>query len=113
MAEIVVVTPDRDGEVVTPAAASGLGDYFQNNGKTILFVQNDDVAGKQVTIASQVVAASAAPGQAPADDVKSVAAGAIQAFGPYPPRAYNDGDERVQIAYDAVTSVTVWAVTVG
>lgn len=93
--------------------ASVAGDAVLNlNGDVFVAVKNGDVAVKQVTItaqdASETVAGFGALTKAHA--IVSVPAGEERWIGPFPRKAFNDAAQKVQITYDAVTSVTVAAV---
>lgn len=103
MADLTVQEVDRDGLNPTYASAAGGGDAFVNDGKTWLHIKNGDVSSKTVTIAT----AKTVDGLAVADRDVTIPASEERLIGPFPPTTYNDGDGKVQLTYDAVTSVTV------
>ncbi len=103
MATLTALSISRDGVAVSGAAAAVGGDKFGNNGSQMLYVNNASVGSVNVTLAtSQTV-----DGQAVADRVVAVAAGAAKMIGPFKPSQYNDVDGFVQVTYSAVTTVTV------
>lgn len=92
----------------TLAAAAGGGDSFPNTGKEFLAIKN---AGSSITLTVTAsgaacnygVAASTAHDQTitvPNDSV-------IYLIGPFPTLRFNDNNNRVQLAYSGVTTVTV------
>lgn len=103
MATLAVQNVTRDGLEVTYAAAASGGDEFVNTGHEFLHVKNGDVAAKVVTLVTQATV----DGQAVADRDVVVANGTEALIGPFPVGTYNDADNKVQLTYDAVTSLTV------
>lgn len=105
MATIVPTSITRDGVAVSGAAAAVGGDKFGNNGSQLFYVNNASGSSINVTfVTSQTV-----DGQAVADRVVAVAAGAAKMIGPFKPSQYNDVDGNVNVTYSAVTTVTVAA----
>lgn len=99
----------------TTSAASG-GDEFTNSDdeRTFLYVDNQDASAKQVTVTAQK-SSTTRPGYGSvtkSDAVVSVPAGEQRYIGPFPGTAFNDANGKVQVTYDAVTSVSVAAVKV-
>lgn len=95
------------GIVDTLGAAAGGGDQFSNNGLCLLHVKNASGGSINVTIDDPN---SVNPGSATSfnpDVVVAVGAGVEKLIGPFPPFRFNDANGMVQVAYSAVTSVTV------
>lgn len=105
MATLTIKTVDLDDPDPALVAAAAGGDQFLGTKQTLLIVKNDDVSSMNVTLTSQV---SDAPGVTAADIVEAVPAGEARtfAFGSNITR-FKDVDGYVQVAYSAVTSVTV------
>ncbi len=95
-------TPLLTGVALTHAAAAN-GDFFNNNGKTFLSVKNGDGSAHVVTITSQVPCNQGVTH----NPAVSVAAGAEELIGPFPTDRFNDVNGQVQVAYAALTSMTV------
>lgn len=87
------------------AAAAAGGDEVPNDGRTYLEVVNG--GGSSITVT--ITTAGTIAGRAIADDAVTVAAGARAKIGPWPTGLYNAADGNVDVAYSAVTSVTVGA----
>lgn len=114
MADLTVQKISRAG--VDPAggevAAAAGGDAFINDGKTFLRVNNAGAGAVVVTFTAQNT--SVRP-TGPfgvitvADIVVTVGAGLVREIGPIPQGIFNDGNGKVQVTYDQVTSVTVAA----
>jgi hypothetical protein len=109
MAVLSPTTIDRAGEelVASLASATGGGDSFVTTGKEFFVVKNGGGGSINVTFAVQ----STVDGQSVASKVVAVAAGAIKGIGPFNPALYGDGNQRVQVTYSGVTSVTVGVYT--
>lgn len=105
MALLTVSSFDRAGLNLTDTsvAAAGGGDNFDNDGNTFLFISNGSGAGITLT----VDVAATLDGLAVTDRAVSVGAGKSLLLGPFPPAFYNDGNNRVNLTYSAVTSVKV------
>jgi hypothetical protein len=96
MANLSLNEISRDGLLYAVTAAASGGDAFTNDGRTFLAVYNEHVsASRTVTIAIQ----ADVDGQTPNGIEVTVAAGATQLVGPFPPRWYNDANGRVQMTY--------------
>lgn len=111
MATLTPQSVARTGLTPTFAAADVAGDEFVNDGNTLLHVKNGDAASKTVTVASQV--SSPPVGTAATDLAITIPAGEERMIGPLPKSAFDDANGKVQVTYDAVTSVTVAAVSMG
>lgn len=111
MAAIPVTTLNRAG--VTDAsgtAASAGGDTFVNDGKTLFLVKNGSAS--PITVSFTIV--SAVDGVTPAAKQVTVPATTTSVIGPFPGNVYSDPvTGNVAVAYSAVTTVTVKAMTVG
>jgi hypothetical protein len=92
----------RAGTTDTLAAANVDGNYFANTGKEWLEIANADASPMNIVIKALVDGVSIS-----AFRTIAVAAGARKKIGPFSPSPYNDADNRVQVTYSAVTSVTV------
>lgn len=96
-------------------AASGGGDAIENNtGNEILMVINGGGGSINVTASVQnAVADSPEYGEIiKADRVVACANGETTFIGPFARIAFNDVNQKVQIAYSGVTSVTVAVLSV-
>lgn len=101
------------GISITESAAGASGDKATNpDGKTVFLVNNGSASSINVTIAEQM-SDRTDPNYGTltkSDVVKAVAAGAIAIIGPFPPLAFNDSAQDVNISYSATTTVTVAAI---
>lgn len=111
MAALTVRTLDRTGSLGTltdlAEAAAALGDYFENDGATVLAVVNGSAGAVNVTVAfgsRAIIDGTAPPGR-----VLTVAAGKTSVFGFWKPYDWNDANGRVQLTYDTVTTIKVLA----
>lgn len=102
MAALTVQDVSRSGLEAAFVACSGGGDYFQNDGRCILEINNASVGDITVTIATQ----KTVDGKAVADDAVVITAGERRHIGPFPPGIYNDVNGRVQLTYSGVTTLT-------
>lgn len=89
------------------AAAAG-GDAFVNSGRTFIHVKNGGAGSIDVTVDSQTPCSQGYDH----DAVVAVPAGEERMIGPFTKERFNDNDEKVQIAYSGVTSVTIAAIEV-
>lgn len=108
MATLTAQAISESGGVTFTAASAG-GDSWQNTGREVLVVQNDDAASKTVTVTAQKTS-TRAPGfgaVTKANAQVTVAAGGVEVFGPFPTEAYNDANGAAQITYSDVTSLSV------
>lgn len=103
MADLTVVTPARSANLFALESAAGGGDAFLNSAKRFLVIDNADGSPMTLTLVTQ----NTVDGEAVDDKTIVVAAGTRQLLGPFPPAIYNDNDDKVQLTYSAVTSLTV------
>lgn len=106
MATLSVQNISRSGMTLSTGAAAGGGDEFPNDGRTFIYVNNGGGGSITVTTVTQ----QTVDGKAVADDSISVPNAQARYIGPFPPSIYNDVNDRVQVTYSGVTSVTVAAV---
>lgn len=106
MAELTVQKTALNGLDPTYTAASATGDTFVNDGRTFLHIKNADVASKTVTIDSKTPCSYGHDH----DIIVTVPAGDERVAGPFPNQRFNDVDNKVNITYDAVTSLTIAAI---
>ena len=109
MAELTVQSASQSGLNPTYAAAASGGDTVDNDGKTVLHVKNGDSSELTVTIASQVT--SPEPGTTATDVAVAIPAGEERIIGPFQASGFNDASDELSISYDAVTSVTIAAIS--
>lgn len=98
----IVQAAGSAGVAFVPVSAAGGGDKFANDGSVLLYVLNGDASPINVTLDAQTY-----KGEPIADRVVAVAAGAARWIGPLERDVFNDTDGNVNVAYSAVTSVTV------
>ena len=112
MADLSVASLIEVGLDVPYVAADVAGDAFVNDGNIMLMVENADASAHTVTVtAQQTVVNSNNYGKLDkADAVHSVPAGGTAILGPFSKAMYNDVVSKVQVTYDAVTSMSVAAV---
>jgi hypothetical protein len=106
VADLTVQNISLDGVSPTFSAADSAGDTFVNGGKTYLHVKNGDTASHTVTINSIKPCNYGFDHDASV----SVAAGGEELIGPFHSVRFNDQNKKVNVSYDAVTSVTVAAI---
>ena len=109
MATLTVQKADFDGLNATYDPADVAGDQFAWGSNIALIVKNDDASSHTVTITSQ---RAATQGYTTADTTVTVPAGEERIIGGLLRDAFRDSDGFVQVSYDAVTSVTVAAISV-
>ena len=102
MAVLTLQNIDRLGAAPTYAAATGGGDSFPNDERTLVHIKNGGGA-----ISLSVQTQLTVDGKPVADDSINVPAGGERMVGPFPAPIYNDANGRVNLAYSGVTSVTV------
>lgn len=107
MAVLVVVKPSVAGADPGFVAAAGGGDSFPNTGAELLIVDNGSGGSITVTIEGPGEDNFGVTHATAFDAGGSVPAGAVRVFGPFRTKRFNDANGRVQVAYSAVTSVTV------
>lgn len=110
MATLTVQDVARTGLNPSYDSADVAGDEFINDGNTILHAKNGDASSKTVTITSY---ADTGVGLTTEDISVTIPAGEERMIGPLPKSAYNDTNNKAQVSYDAVTSVTVAAISLG
>jgi hypothetical protein len=113
MAAITVIKPGiSEDNMGAGAACSAGGDYFVNDGVTLLRFTNTD--GSPVTVTVDCPNACSYGGTTVHDETLTVAAttGDIIA-GPWATAKYNDSSGYVQLTYSAVTALKVWALSAG
>lgn len=108
MAILSVRKPFSDGGTAfTPDSANGGGDSFDNDGKVFFYIKNGGGAGITVTFDSPNTCNFNLSNNAAHDLAVSVGAGAEKMIGPFPVPRFNDVNNRVQVTYSGVSSVTV------
>lgn len=106
MATLTLQTIDLTGlEDFTLANATGGGDEFVNDGRTMLVVDNGGGAPVVVTVDSKLLSDYGTD----EDNVVSVGAGSVAFIGPFQTKRFNGTSQLVSITYDGVASVTVAA----
>jgi hypothetical protein len=112
MAELTVQQIVIGGLEFTTAAATDGTDEFDNDGSTFLYVDNQNAADCEVTIAQQT--ACPVPGATVGDHdvVVDVTAGETRMIGPFAKKYFDDVDEHVNVTYELSppTSVSVAAI---
>lgn len=103
--KVVKDVPLSAGLLVSSSlVAAAVGDYFQNDGKTVLYIVNNDVSPHTVTVKAQK-----ADNQGVLNDIAiTVPASGTRIAGPFAPRFYNDGAKKLHLTYDAVTGVSLF-----
>ena len=110
---MATLTPQKvidSGTVVTLASAAANGDEFTNSGVEFIHIQNGHAsAARVVTITAQVTNVHHQQfGTVTKSNVAKVVAAGQDAFlGPFKQRAFNDQNNKVQITYDGVTTLSV------
>ena len=115
---ITVQSAAAAGLNYTNQAAAGGGDAFSNDGKTLLLFVNGNASARTLTITVQNKNPSVG-GFNPitlTDTVVTIPGsgtnGGLCVVGPFAQAEYNDSSNLVQLAYSAVTSLTVAAVSI-
>ncbi len=103
MPTLTVQSIVRAGLETTYAACDAGGDEFANSGDEFIHIKNDAVAEQILTIET----AATVDGLAVADRTVAIPASEERMIGPFPTSAYNDGDDLVQLTYDAVVTLTI------
>lgn len=103
MATLTVQEIDRDGVLLSLAAADAAGDQFENDGDRFLAVYNNSGGDVVVSAVIQKTVDKITP------DPKQVTVGDGQTkfLGRFPTDIYNDTNGYVQITYDSATDVSV------
>lgn len=112
MADLSIQEFDQDGLNASYVAASAGGDTATNRGALVLHVKNGDASSHTVTVTAQKTTVSVSGyGPADLDNVAvTIPAGEERFIGPLPVKTYNNANQKVEISYDAVTSVTIAAI---
>jgi hypothetical protein len=105
MATLTATPITRAGVLDAPASAAVGGDALTNTGSEFLKYTNGSVSSITITIAFGP--GGVIDGQTATNRTVTVAAGATQFIGPFPPNEYNDVNGRVVLTYSGVTSLTV------
>jgi hypothetical protein len=97
------------GLEATYAAADVAGDTFENTGDVFLHVINGDAGDHTVTVDTKAteVTKEGYGTVTLADQDIVVTAGEERMIGPFPTSRWNGADGKVDVTYEAVTSVTV------
>ena len=106
--ELTVQNATLDGLDIVYTAANADGNYFTNNGKTVLLVKNGSGGDITVTTDSQVNSNQGYDN----DEDAVIGAGDTNSVGSFNKNRFNDSDGYVQVTYSSVTSITVAAVNV-
>jgi hypothetical protein len=93
-------------DLATEAAADATGNNWVNSGKEFLYVDNQGAVTCNVTLVYNTTSQTF-DGQAVANKVVAVAAGARKIIGPFPTGIYNDVNSKANVSYDQVASVKV------
>lgn len=113
MAELSVNSLDEDGfadiSSQLTSAASG-GDKYISDERTFLFIENGGSASVTVTVSAQDTEAIVpSGGTVTVSDLTLTVTAGNSGIIAAPKRFYNDGDGKVNISYDQVSSVSVGA----
>ena len=112
MAELTIQDVVEGGLQVAYEPADAAGDAVLNvDGDVFLHVLNADTGQIVVTVTAQD-ASEEVPGfgtMTKVDAQVTVTAGEERFIGPFPKRAFNDANNRIRIAYSAVTNVSIAA----
>lgn len=109
MATLSSQSINRTGLEPSFASCASGGDEFVNNGNEFIYVKNGDGSPHTVTIATPATV----DGLAVADREVAVPAGEERIIGPFPKATYDDTAGKVQLTYDAVTSLTIAVLKLG
>ena len=115
MADLTIQETSEGGLAASYVAAAAAGDAVLNlGGDVILHVRNGDASSHTVTVTAQATSREVAGfgAMTKGDAAVAVPAGNDRFIGPFPTGAFNDANGKVQIAYDAVTAMTVAAIRV-
>ena len=112
MATLTAQKITDQGTIANMTTATGGGDEFLNTGLEFLFFQNGHASNSYViTVTAQVTNIHHQNfGTVVKENiVKTITAGAEVFIGPFKQAAFNDANHKVQITYDAVTTLKVAA----
>lgn len=92
-------------------SGAGTDEILDNDGKTLLYVKNDNAGSIDVTITSEVTSKTIVGyGDVTFSDVVvSIPAGEERVIGPIPKTRFNDANGEVTVSYDEISSVTIAA----
>ena len=110
MATLTAQKITDQGTAATMSSATSGGDEFVNTGLEFLFFQNEHASNSYViTVTAQVTNIHHQQfGTVVKENiVKTITAGAEVFIGPFKQAAFNDANHKVQITYDAVTTLNV------
>ena len=94
MATALTVTPTgRENNTLSLIDADSEGNYFNNTGREILYVQSNWTDPLTLTIETTATV----DGQAVADKIFTIPVNGQCVFGPFPVETYNDANQRVNI----------------
>ena len=96
---------DASGTSLTWNSASGSGDSFSNNGRTVIIAQNGATASCAVTVAATQTVTDAS--LSVPDLTISVAASTTVAIGPLPKATFNDASSSVDLTYSNESTLTI------
>lgn len=105
MATLTVQNIANTGLNPSLASAAGSGDEFANSGQTYFHANNASGGAITVTFNAQ----NSCNYGVTHDIAVSVPAGEERLIGPFEKQRFNDANERVQVTYSGVTSLTVGA----
>lgn len=98
-----------DGLTPTYAAADAAGNYFTNDGKTILHAKNTNAATRIITFVTPYIVG----GVAVSDPTATIpATTGDKLLGPFDPTVFNDSNGRVQMTFSAATNLTLAVVRI-
>lgn len=110
MANITITEATLDGVNITTQSCESGGDYFVNDGKTIIYIYN--ASGSDVTVTFD------APNQCSQgfqhdNAVVIPGSGTVYKYiGTFPQTRFNDSNSRVNITYSSATSVVIGALKI-
>ena len=108
MAQIALTEATLDGFFTATQSAESSGDYFNNNGNTLLFIYNQSGASITVTIDSPKKCSQGHYH----DKSIVIGAGGSAYIGVFPVYQFNDVNGRVNISYTSATSVYVGGIVI-
>lgn len=112
MAELTVQNADVSGLTPSFDSADSEGDSFRNDGRTFLYVKNDDSSEHDVTISVQKTIEIGGITLSISDPTVTVSDSGEKMIGPFDMDWFNDSEKMVNVDYEDVTSVEVAAIKV-
>jgi hypothetical protein len=103
MATLSVESVDVDGLDPTMNSCAAGGDEFVNDGQVWVEIDNQDASDTDVTFVTDKTVQDLAV----ADKVVTVPTTERRLIGPFSTDLFNDSDNKVQITYEKVTSLTI------